>query len=309
MLKPLYMYAGGKSKMIPKYLENPGLPQEFSTYVEPFFGAGAMFCHVANNTPANCKSLVINDVKFEIVSLYKAIQGHAADFMGRMDDLSLRYLPLAKEDRKKFYYDLRDEYTSNKTQWNTPHEAATLYFLMKTAFNGIWQETKNSNGRFATPCGLLNQKDSVYDPELVMLWNEVLQKTKILHGDWLDACKYTDAFYFLDPPYRNSFTQYGESFTDSDQMDLIEWCKEAAHENVVFYCNRDDAEDDFFERQRGTLHLNHYDITYTAGRRKKTEDGYEAKKSREILLHNHERFTLDAFCGIMDKMENEYANS
>lgn len=36
-LKPLYMWAGGKNKMIPKYKENPGIPvRGYTTYVEPF---------------------------------------------------------------------------------------------------------------------------------------------------------------------------------------------------------------------------------------------------------------------------------
>ena len=40
-MKPLFMWAGGKKKLLKKY--EPHLPQDFDTYVEPFLGGGAMF--------------------------------------------------------------------------------------------------------------------------------------------------------------------------------------------------------------------------------------------------------------------------
>ena len=42
-MKPLYIWAGGKNKMIPKYLENPGIPSDKTTFIEPFFGGGAVY--------------------------------------------------------------------------------------------------------------------------------------------------------------------------------------------------------------------------------------------------------------------------
>ncbi len=47
--------------------------------------------------------------------------------------------------------------------------------------------------------------------------------------------------------------------------------------------NRDD--DDWFQNECRSLNYDHFDIFYTAGRRKKTENGYNAKKAREILLY------------------------
>ena len=35
---------------------------------------------------------------------------------------------------------------------------------------------------------------------------------------------------------------------------------------------------------RKTMNMKLFDVTYTAGRRKKTEDGFEAKKAKEVLL-------------------------
>jgi DNA adenine methylase len=288
-MKPLYIWAGGKSKMIPKYIENPSIPKEgFDTYVEPFFGGGAMMCWVMKNCP-NVKRYVLNDIKSEITGIYTAIKHDVKNFVSRLDILEKKYIPLSKVDRKKFYYELREEYTQNWTQWNKTEESATLYFLMKTAFNGIWQETKTSNGRFSTPSGLLDHKTKVYDLNNVMDWNKFLQKVDIYNDSWDQACTNISerAFYFMDPPYRESFTTYSEGFSDYDQIKLIEFCKVKDLEgDYVFYCNRDDSNDGFFNTHKGHLSTMHYDIKYTAGRRKKTESGHEAKKAKEILLYS-----------------------
>lgn len=291
-MKPLYIWAGGKNKMIPKYQENPGIPYAgYDTFVEPFFGGGAMMVHIYKNNPT-VKKFVMNDINPEIVGIYRAIKTDVDNFILRMDALESQYIPLSKEDRKKFYYALRDEYTLRWTQWNSTDESATLYFLMKTGFNGIWQVNQQSNGRFATPSGLLDQKTKVYDKDNVLEWNVFLQKVDIHCGDWAGCVESVEgkAFYFMDPPYRDSFTSYGQSFDDTAHIALIDFCKAADTQgHLVFYCNRD-AGDNFYTQHQGQLNISYYDVTYTAGRRKqtKTEDGvsHSAKSAREILLHS-----------------------
>ena len=288
-MKPLYIWAGGKNKMIPKYQQDPGIPyQGYDTFVEPFFGGGAMMVHIYKNNPT-VKKFVMNDINAEIVGLYTAIKTDVAVFLQRMDDLSAQYLPLNKTDRKKFYYDLRKEYTTNWTQWTKTVESATLYFLMKTGFNGIWQVNQQSNGRFATPSGLLNQTTKVYDKDNVLEWNVFLQKVDIFCGNWDACCEAIEgrAFYFMDPPYRDSFTQYGQSFDDNEHLKLIDFCKQAdLNGHIAFYCNRD-AGDSFYTNNQGHLGISYYDVTYTAGRRKKDETGtHQAKAAKEILLYS-----------------------
>lgn len=288
-MKPLYIWAGGKNKMIPKYQADPGIPYSgYDTFVEPFFGGGAMMIHIYQNCPTVTK-FVMNDVNPEIVGIYTAIKTDVHNFIDRMDTLQAAYLPLSKPDRKKFYYDLRKEYTTNWTQWNSTDESASLYFLMKTGFNGIWQTNQSSNGRFATPSGLLNQTVKCYDKDNVLEWNVFLQKVDIHCGDWA-ACTSSitgTAFYFMDPPYRDSFTSYSQVFTDQDHINLINFCKTADLQNhLVMYCNRD-AGDNFYTVNQGQLDISYYNVTYTAGRRKINADGSQtAKQAREILLYS-----------------------
>lgn len=288
-MKPLYIWAGGKNKMIPKYELDPGIPLAgYDTFVEPFFGGGAMMIYIYKNNPTVTK-FVMNDVNAEIVGLYRAIKTDLPVFISRMDFLQHQYLPLSKADRKTFYYALREQYTKHWTQWTSTDESATLYFLMKTGFNGIWQTTQTSNGRYATPSGLLNQKTKVYDKDNVLEWHDFLQRVDVHCGDW-SACSEEigeRALYFFDPPYRDSFTSYSQVFGDSQQLQLIDFCKAADLKgHLVMYCNRD-AGDDFYTLNQGQLSINYYDVTYTAGRRKINEDGSQtAKEAREILLYS-----------------------
>jgi len=280
--------------MIPKYKTSPGIPYSgYDTYVEPFFGGGAMMIHIRDNVPS-VQNFIMNDINPEIVGIYNAIKYDCDVFINRMNVLSAEYLPLAKDERKKYYYLLRDQYTQNWKQWNSTEESATLYFLMKTAFNGIWQVNQNSNGRFATPCGLLNQKDSVYDINNVLEWHQFLQIVDIQCGDWhscVNSVKSDNAFYFLDPPYRDSFTSYGQVFDDTQQKKLVDFA-DSLNNDFVFLCNRDGF-DGFFDDIKGSLKIEKYDITYTAGRRKKNDDGsHDAKQAVEILLHNYSNNTL-----------------
>ena len=281
-MKPLFIWAGGKNKMLKHY--KPFMPKNVKTYIEPFFGGGAMFIHVVNHYDP--KHLIINDVNNDIVRIYKTIKDDLEEFTHLMDEMSAEYLPLDKAGRKDYYYSLRHKHAYDYAAWDTVKEAAVLYFLMKTGFNGIYQLNINTNNRYGTPSGLLNQKDKVYEKEVVEWWNKNLQNASILSGDWSDAVSYSndepDQFVFMDPPYRGSFTSYGQEFTDDDQNKLLDFVR-SKKQSDVFLCNRD-IEDGFFDNT-GLL-VDKFPVTYTAGRRKKTDDGFEAKPATELLIRN-----------------------
>ncbi len=283
-MKPLFIWAGGKNKMLKHY--KPFMPKTVNTYAEPFFGGGAMYIHVVQNYDP--KNLIINDINEDIVRIYKTIKDDCETFIQLMDEMSKEYLPLTKAKRKDYYYSLRHKHAYEYVFWDSTKEAAVLYFLMKTGFNGIYQLNINTNNRYGTPSGLLNQKDKVYEKDIVEWWNKSLQNTQILSGDWKDSCSYVDDkennFVFLDPPYRGSFTSYGQDFSDVNQKELVDYVKEN-NNTAVFLCNRD-IEDGFYDNILGDLKMDKFPVTYTAGRRKKTDAGFEAKPATEVLIRN-----------------------
>lgn len=265
----------------------PLLPASYSTYCEPFFGGGAMFAYIKRLHPN--MTCYINDVNEGIVNIYTSIRNDLTRFLDILDHYDGQYIPLDKKKRKEYYYNLRHSHAWDFHQWDMTHESATFYFLLKTSFNGILQINKNTNNRFGTPSGLLNEKETVYDRMNIMKWHDALQTCIITCGDWkscVDQVNPQSTFFFMDPPYRESFTSYGQLFTDDDQIKLINFCKDInSVGGKVMLCNRDDN-DDFWNKKQGDLSVSRFPITYTAGRRKKTENGFVAKPATEILFYS-----------------------
>ena len=160
-IKPLFIWAGGKTKMM-KHYEDLFPSNEIESYSEPFFGGGAMLLNVVNRYPA-LKKIYVNDINGGLTSIYRNIKNNVEEFCDGIDELQSEYLPLNKEKRKEFFFDLRSKNAWEYEGWGDLKESYVLYFLMKTGFNGIWQINKNTNNRYGTPAGLLNQKDRVYD--------------------------------------------------------------------------------------------------------------------------------------------------
>jgi DNA adenine methylase len=289
MLKPIFMWAGGKNKMIGKYLEGGVFPSEssFDTFVEPFFGGGAMTLYIHSRYP-KVDNFVINDVNAEIMQLYTVVKTDLPSFLQVLNDLENKYLQSA--DRKVFFYTQRKIYTEVFFSLSKTEESALLFFLMRTAFNGLWQTTKAAKGRFATPAGLLNHKTHIYENDNLKAWSKFLNEKNVVitSGNWQDAAQSDSkgrTFFFFDPPYRDSFTQYGTVFDDAAHIELLTFAnKQAKFNNSVFVCNRR-GNDSFFEDNKGILNLNYFDVTYTAGRRSTSSDGKkEAKKAEEVLV-------------------------
>jgi DNA adenine methylase len=274
--KPLFIWAGGKTKMMKHHI--PYLPANVTEYSEPFFGGGAMFIYVMKRY--NPQKAFINDINEGIINIYTAIQNDVDQFCIDVDSYQEKFLPLTKEERKKYFFSVRYDHAYEYEKWDKTFEAATLYFLMKTGFNGIWQVNKNTNGRYGTPAGLLNQKDKIYDKETVYEWNHMLQNVEIHCGDY-SKCPTGDLNYF-DPPYRDSFTTYGTGWDDDQTEKLLDYVK--AVPGSVLFCNRCDGTD-FFESRKGDMNLTTFPVTYTAGRRKKTTTGFAAMQATEILLY------------------------
>lgn len=312
-MKPLFMWAGGKNKMLEKY--GPYLPNKFDKYIEPFFGGGAMFIWAYNKCPD--AEFVINDLNENIIGIYSAVKNDCEKFLNKVDELQSEYIPLAGPDkiktnkelqkkhkmkekgrfdwssvykeepsRRHFYFSLRDEYAFEYSKWNKTEEAAVLYFLMKTGFNGVWQINGNTNGRFGTPCGLLNQKEVVYDKENVLDWNKALQNVTVCTGDYFNTLQYVtnNSYVFLDPPYRGCFADYGTKSDDQFQQEVVNFLNECKKKGAYGLLSNRHIGDNFFVDRVLNNKIEYFDVTYTVGRRKKTENGFEAKKAVEILM-------------------------
>lgn len=112
-MMPCYSWMGGKRKLVSQYGEVFGDVSKYKTYVEPFFGAGAVYFGLFEGYVGN---VYINDFSPHIYSVLACLQEDADGFYERVEVLmnkwsfSMRGKDLDKDTFKRRYYDLRDEF-------------------------------------------------------------------------------------------------------------------------------------------------------------------------------------------------------
>ena len=177
-LTPFYMWAGGKSRLMQRYEAVWPDMAQFDSYVEPFFGGGAVMCWVDSVRPD--LPCVGNDVNEELVGLLRAVGTDVEGFLRSVTRLVNLYLKIdGVQDRKVWYYQQRKLYWKNPTP-------ARLYVLMRLGFNGIWQTCADSRGLFGTPAGLLQHKtiEQVVDKTLIRAWALKLTRVALHAGSY-----------------------------------------------------------------------------------------------------------------------------
>lgn len=78
-MRTFIKWAGGKEKELP-FIKN-NLPKNFSRYIEPFVGGGAVYFDL------NIKDSIINDKSEELINLYKCIKNNNKDFYVKITEL------------------------------------------------------------------------------------------------------------------------------------------------------------------------------------------------------------------------------
>lgn len=290
-ITPLFPWAGGKRRMIKHYLSLLPSADEYDTYIEPFFGAGAMFCHLKNQNP-NLKCH-INDINSGVVNIYLSIKNDISNFIDVVDDLDKKYIPLDDDGRRQFYADIRHQHAWHYESWSKTEEAAHLFFLIRTSFNGMQLKSKSMNNRFSTAIGSTKQlTKSIYERDNLLMWNEVFKTTEITNLDWKEAVKgipVANSFYFFDPPYRESVISYpafGEPFTDDHQVELLNYCININDNGgKVFFCNRE-LNDDFWSGKTGSLETVKIDVGSYTGGRWKMKNKNERTKPADVLFYS-----------------------
>ena len=129
-LKPIVKWSGGKKDELKHIL--PHIPEDYTTYLEPFIGGGAVYFHL------NPEKSVINDVHKELTDFYQSIKN------GKSDEI---YAFMAQHpNEEETYYKVRG-YDNEDMLDN----AKRFYYLRKTCFRGMLRY--NSKGKFNIPYG------------------------------------------------------------------------------------------------------------------------------------------------------------
>lgn len=206
-MKPIVKWSGGKKDEIKHFVDL--IPDDISTYAEPFFGGGAVFFYLEP------KRAVISDVHEELIDFYRALK----DGKGRDIYAFLNENPNTDE----VYYKVRDQF-----KVETPLDNAKRFFyLRKTCFRGMLRY--NKSGKFNIPYG--RYKTFNYEELKDEKYKNVFESTDIHKKGFeevFDMCNDPKDFIFLDPPYDSEFTDYGYcSFGKDEHRKLAECFKKS----------------------------------------------------------------------------------
>lgn len=176
---PFLKWAGGKRWLAHSY--NNMLPSNFSRYVEPFLGGGAVFFHLAP------KKALLSDINKDLIDCYSAIK---KDWQA-VERILRRH---QRHHSLEYYY--KERARVRKTLFE---RASQFLYLNRTCWNGLYRV--NLEGKFNVPIGT---KSTVLMPtddfeETARLLKAATLRTQDFE-DTVDSAGSGD-FIFADPPY------------------------------------------------------------------------------------------------------------
>jgi len=225
--EPVMKWVGGKGKLVSTLTSLA--PREYGAYFEPFLGGGAFFFSLRPSISS------IGDLNADLINLYSEI---------RRDPYAVRIaadLLCSSHEGDSYYYRIREIWNSSRELLSPVVRAATMIYLNRACFNGLWRE--NKRGRMNSPVGRRPDGSTrPMCPPLASLASVsvALRGAAISCADFeavVAPAKPGDLVYF-DPPFiaktkTSSFKSYGAGgFTDDDQARLAACARELASRGV-----------------------------------------------------------------------------
>ena len=229
-VKPFLKWVGGKRQLLTDIA--PLVPDEFSRYVEPFVGGGAVFFHLSEKMLVQKIPSWINDINPELVNCYQMVKTQTDALIG--------LLKTHKYD-KDYYIELRnlDRQKGGLSVLSPLERASRFIYLNRTGFNGMYRV--NSKGLNNVPFGRY-KNPSLVNENVLRASAKALFDTQISNQSFQDCLHSTRKgdFVYLDPPYvplneTSQFTSYmTNGFTMTEQKSLAALVTELDKRGVVF---------------------------------------------------------------------------
>ena len=260
IVKPFVKWAGGKSSLIPqitKYFPFELKNGQIEKYVEPFVGGGAVLIDILQKY--DVKQAYAFDINKDLINCYNVIKYKVEDLIQKLDKKEKEFLALDKDERQKYFYNIRTEYNSYLLDNEIDVKRASEFiFLNRTCFNGLYRV--NKNGKFNVPCGKY-KNPTICDSNNLRNLSKLLKNVVFAYGDYKESEKLVDenTFVYFDPPYRplsvtSGFTSYTkEDFNDENQKELAEYYNKLNLKNAKLMLSNSNPKntnenDNFFEK-------------------------------------------------------------
>jgi DNA adenine methylase len=220
-VRPPLKWAGGKRQLLPAL--SSFFPQQFTRYVEPFVGSGAVFFHLASRGALEGRRAVLADVNADLIGCYRVLRDSVERVIAALRALEREH----RRDGDACYYAVRDSRFNPRRAAlfarldpaAAAHEypadlAAMLIFLNRTGFNGLYR--LNRRGLFNVPAGRYDEPricDAGHLRDVARTFART--GTAIEYRAFDETLEETGSgdFVYCDPPYAPlsrtaSFAQY-----------------------------------------------------------------------------------------------------
>lgn len=260
-VSPAAAYLGGKRNLAKRIC---AIIREIPhrTYVEPFVGMGGIFLRRDRRPTAE----VINDLSGDVATLFRILQEHYPYFI---DMLRWRVTSRAEFDR------LRSLPADRLTDLQ---RAARFLYLQRLAFGG-----KVKGQHFGVSRGISGRFDvSKLEPMLAEIHERLAGVVieQLPYGELVRRYDAPETLFYLDPPYWDCETDYGDGFAKADFELLAE---QLANIQGQFLLSINDAKP-VREIFRG-FHLEEVETTYTIS----SAAAGSGKRVGELIISNFAR--------------------
>lgn len=258
--RPFVKWVGGKRSILPELLKR--MPDEYDAYHEPFLGGGALYF------ATQPKEAYLSDINFHLIVTYQAVR----------DDVE-RLIRLLKIHERKHS---KDYYTQQRKRLATEKDptklASVLIYINKTCFNGLYRV--NKSGGFNVPIGDY-KNPQIADADNLRNCSVVLKVADIEQHSFKQTKVYKGDFYYLDPPYHETYSSYnGDGFGDDEHTALAEFCHKVHKRGGFFMLSNSDTP---FVRKL----YKDYTIETVSASRFVSCKAHQRGKENELIIRNY----------------------
>jgi len=226
LVAPVVKWAGGKRQILDEITKY--IPDEFSTYYEPFLGGGAVLFELQP------EKAVVNDINQELMNIYQVIKENVDELI---EDLKKH------KNEREYFYKIRelDRDKERYSRLSRVERASRFIYLNKTCYNGLFRV--NKSGEFNAPFGNYKNPNIVNENTLRAV-SEYFNRANIIFTcqDFEAALQSAEKgdFVYLDPPYdpvseTASFTEYDKGgFDRGEQIRLKKVCDKLNEKGIKF---------------------------------------------------------------------------
>ena len=280
----MFPYIGGKAHHV-KWMD-PLFPNQFTTFVEVFGGAGWVSMKSPKVTQATTR--VYNDFNPLLANVYECLRRDPKAVLTLMDQTPKSDLALYKQYQQELFAQL--DWT--KVQLGDVPLAVKYLYLQTQVFAGTPLSTKNvpyftetkAGGKYPSKYDTLRKKLATQD-----IQTRVQAITGVEQMDCVDLIKKYDSpdtFFYVDPPYYNMEFYYSKDFPREKHEELANVLANIQGKFALSYYDFEDLHQ-FYPEDQFTWHSQ--SVYRSAATRSGNNANYKTKsKGTEILIMNYD---------------------